>query len=330
MKDIADALNHLAAAESASDNNDAALDATFAASAERAKAAKPSTAQKLMLYGLYKQAERGDAPTSRPSLLDRVACAKHDAWAAFKGVNSCRAKWTYIAAVDSLLPPPSRPRPRPSVPPVSLSADAAAARSNATGFDDRAAAVPLQLEADGTTVHFTPKHTWSLKNNPLCGILLLPYLRLLLPRWRDVDMVYYPRVLFLAVLATVNTLLAAVEHLLYGDAVHAQPLPADPIFIVGHPRTGTTLLHNLLAADDAHFFAATTFCVGFPSCFLWFEGLGKVRPLPLFVLLPLPTFFVCCFVCLCVRACQDLLAGVIDRTRPMDSMPLHFDLPQVV
>jgi hypothetical protein len=259
-----------------------------------------------------------------------VACTKHDAWAAFKGVSSCRAKSTYIAAVDSLLPPPSQPRPRPSVTPVPPSPNAAAARSNATGFDDRAAAVPLQLEADGTTVHFTPKHTWSLKNNPLCGILLLPYLRLLLPRWRDVDVVYYPRALFLAFLATANTLLAAVEHLLYDDAVHAQPLPADPVFIVGHPRTGTTLLHNLLAADDAHFFAATTFCVGFPSCFLWFEGLGKVRPLPLFVLLPLTTDHrLCVSFRVSVCACQDLLAGVIDRTRPMDSMPLHFDLPQV-
>ena len=333
MKDIADALHHLAAASDTSvEHDDVALDASFAASAERVKAAKPSMAQKLMLYGLYKQAERGDAPTSRPSLLDRVACAKHDAWAAFKGVTPCRAKTTYIAAVDSLLPqpkPPSKSRTVLPTPPVPPPPEVTAARSNATGFDDRAAAVPLQLEADGTAVHFTPKHTWSLKNNPLCGILLLPYLRILLPRWRDVDMVYYPRALFLAVLATVNTLLAAVEHLLYGDAVHAQPLPADPVFIVGHPRTGTTLLHNLLAADGAHFFAATTFCVGFPSCFLWFEGLGKVRPLPLFVLLPLPTAFVCRFVFARVCAWQDLLAGVIDRTRPMDSMPLHFDLPQV-
>jgi diazepam-binding inhibitor (GABA receptor modulating acyl-CoA-binding protein) len=190
MKDIADALHHLAAAPDTNvEHDDAALDATFAASAERVKVAKTSTAQKLMLYGLYKQAERGDAPTSRPSLLDRVACAKHDAWAAFKGVSSCRAKRTYIAAVDSLLPPPSQPRPRPSVPPVPPPPDVTAARSNATGFDDRAAAVPLQLGADGTTVHFTPKHTWSLKNNPLCGILLLPYLRILLPRWRDVDVV---------------------------------------------------------------------------------------------------------------------------------------------
>ena len=91
---------------------------------------------------------------------------------------------------------------------------------------------------------------WSFKNNPLCGILLLPWLGILLPRWRDVDLVYYPRALFLTLLSAANTLLAGVEHILYARAIRAQPLPPDPVFIVGHPRTGNTLRlapHNLLA-----------------------------------------------------------------------------------
>ena len=62
---------------------------------------------------------------------------------------------------------------------------------------------------------------------------------------------------------------------------------------------GTTLIHNLLASDDDSFYYCTTFCAGFPSCFLWFEEMGK-----------------------------KLFADVIEKTRPMDKMPLHFDLPQ--
>ena len=77
-------------------------------------------------------------------------------------------------------------------------------------------------------------------------------------------------------------------------------LPEDPVFVIGHPRTGTTLLHNLLASDDKSFYFCTTFCAGFPSCFLWFEEYGKY-----------------------------LFAGIIEKKRPMDMMPLHFDLPQV-
>jgi hypothetical protein len=47
----------------------------------------------------------------------------------------------------------------------------------------------------------------------------------------------------------------------------AAELPADPIFIVGHWRSGTTLLHNLLSVDKQ--FATPNFCqVFFPNSFI--------------------------------------------------------------
>jgi hypothetical protein len=44
----------------------------------------------------------------------------------------------------------------------------------------------------------------------------------------------------------------------------------EPVFVLGHPRTGTSLLHNLLA-EDCRFGAPNTFQVGFPSGFLSLE-----------------------------------------------------------
>ena len=100
-------------------------------------------------------------------------------------------------------------------------------------------------------------------------------------------------------MALINSGLGVIEKLLYSGLISRTALPQDPVFIVGHPRTGTTLLHNTLATDTKNFYFCNTFCAGFPSSFLWFESLGKL-----------------------------LFSGVIEKSRPMDNMPLHFDLPQ--
>ena len=94
---------------------------------------------------------------------------------------------------------------------------------------------------------------------------------------------------------------ACCRKILYGSQIQDFDVATirPPVFILGHPRTGTTLLHSLLALDEHRFAICNTFCAGFPSCFLWFESIGKV-----------------------------LFKNVIDDTRPMDNVKLHFDLPQ--
>ena len=52
-----------------------------------------------------------------------------------------------------------------------------------------------------------------------------------------------------------------LRRMLYGRKVAQQPLHPEPVFILGHPRTGTTHLHNLLAMDP-RFAYANTFQVG--------------------------------------------------------------------
>ena len=107
---------------------------------------------------------------------------------------------------------------------------------------------------------------------------------------------YSIRILFLFAMSLFNSFVAVIEWALYSRAVAQQELNPRPIFILGHPRTGTTLIHNILGQDSDLAFAST-FHVAFPSGFI---TLSRFR---------------------------WLLSGLVDKTRPMDAMPLHLDLP---
>ncbi|EQC25409.1 hypothetical protein SDRG_16736 [Saprolegnia diclina VS20] len=173
-----------------------------------------------------------------------------------------------------------------------------AAKSNVEGFDD-AAVVADGLLDDGV-FHFEQKHVFSTQNNPMCGVTLPQWFSILYAHGRSIEWQYMVRAAFLTLSSIFTFSLGLLESLWYpSHVIEAVSLPDDPIFVIGHPRTGTTLLHNLLASDNDSFYHCTTFCAGFPSCFLWFETWGK-----------------------------RLFASAIAPTRPMDSMPLHFDLPQ--
>lgn len=149
------------------------------------------------------------------------------------------------------------------------------------------------------TPRFTPSQRWSFKNNVMCGICLVPWVELLITHWHHVDLFgYWQRVLFITAIAAFNTLLAIVEWWLHRDRIREQPVNPRPLFILGHPRTGTTLLHNLIAKDTHTFGFCSTFCAGFPTAFLWFERF------------------------------KWLLAGMVDSKRPMDNMELSLDVPQ--
>ncbi|KDO22370.1 hypothetical protein SPRG_11322 [Saprolegnia parasitica CBS 223.65] len=132
---------------------------------------------------------------------------------------------------------------------------------------------------DDGQFHFQQKHVFSTANNMMGAVSLPQWLSILYTNGRHIEWRYslwYP-----------------------SHVIDAIPLPEDPVFVIGHMRTGTTLLHNLLASDDDSFYTCTTFCICFPTAFLWFEKWGK-----------------------------RLFASKIPPTRPMDAMPLHFDLPQ--
>jgi hypothetical protein len=60
--------------------------------------------------------------------------------------------------------------------------------------------------------------------------------------------------------ASVNSLLAAMERVIYGRRIDAVEFSQPPLFILGHWRAGTTFLHELMIRDPAHTYPTTYQC----------------------------------------------------------------------
>ncbi len=74
-------------------------------------------------------------------------------------------------------------------------------------------------------------------------------------------------VLLISVASAFNSLLAAIQELVLGKRIRRTELRTDPIFVLGHWRSGTTLAHELLALDPRHNAPSTYACLA-PSHFL--------------------------------------------------------------
>ena len=57
----------------------------------------PTTAEKLKMYGLYKQATEGDCSTAQPWAVQVEARAKWDAWNANRGMSKKEAMASYCS-----------------------------------------------------------------------------------------------------------------------------------------------------------------------------------------------------------------------------------------
>ncbi|NP_001296805.1 acyl-CoA-binding protein [Zea mays] len=80
------------------------LQEEFEEHAEKAKTLPESTSNenKLILYGLYKQATVGDVNTDRPGIFYQKDRAKWDAWKAVEGKSKDEAMNDYITKVKQL------------------------------------------------------------------------------------------------------------------------------------------------------------------------------------------------------------------------------------
>jgi len=112
---------------------------------------------------------------------------------------------------------------------------------------------------------------WTSTTNNLLGSITPTGLVSLL--WTHRDKVAYrhpgvlPRLVSLGCVSLVNAFFGLFDTAIHGRAVGREPLPDDPVFVLGLPRSGTTLLHQLLAADP-QFLAPDTFQVAHPTSFL--------------------------------------------------------------
>jgi len=112
----------------------------------------------------------------------------------------------------------------------------------------------------------------------------------------------HPRLWYIALIITItsviNTVLGVLESAIFGRAVRSTAIAQPPIFLLGHWRNGTTLLHELMACD-ARFACPTTYQCLEPSHFLLTE-----------------------------RLLSRWLRCLMPDSRPMDNMKAGFDRPQ--
>ncbi|KAI5451395.1 acyl-CoA-binding protein (ACBP)/diazepam binding inhibitor (DBI)/endozepine (EP) [Naganishia albida] len=64
---------------------------------------KPSTDDKLMFYGLFKQANVGDVNTDRPGMFDMQGKYKWDAWKKNEGMSKEKAQEEYVKYFFTML-----------------------------------------------------------------------------------------------------------------------------------------------------------------------------------------------------------------------------------
>jgi omega-hydroxy-beta-dihydromenaquinone-9 sulfotransferase len=113
-----------------------------------------------------------------------------------------------------------------------------------------------------------------LKREPLAGSSLINLLRLLLQNHFKIDIQYLPRLVYATTISSLLTPLRTREYLQFETTIRETKIAHHPLFILGHWRSGTTYLHNLLSLDT-NFGYYSTFHALLPGLFLGNKGFIK-------------------------------------------------------
>jgi hypothetical protein len=108
------------------------------------------------------------------------------------------------------------------------------------------------------------------------GMNLAAWMRLLARNRFDIGWNRIPVALGITAWASINSLLHGIEHVIFSRRLAQVKLVQDPVFIIGHWRSGTTLLHELLACDERFTYPTTYECYS-PNHFLLTEGFASKR-----------------------------------------------------
>ncbi len=91
---------------------------------------------------------------------------------------------------------------------------------------------------------------------------------------QTIDKGYRTKYLLTKALCRMLSVLAPIQDRRYQKMLADKPLQHDPLFILGHWRSGTTFVHNIFA-QDAHFGHTTTFQTVFPHLMLFGQPFFK-------------------------------------------------------
>ena len=143
----------------------------------------------------------------------------------------------------------------------------------------------------------TIKDRWNVTESFFIGITLGRWLKLL--QQNKIDPIYWPRAAFVTLASIGNSFVATLEKAIFSRRIASTSIANAPVFVLGHWRSGTTLLHNILSQDSENFCFPNTYQVLNPSTFLTTEKLMA------------PVF--------------DLFS---DSVRPMDNVEMGMKMPQ--
>ena len=138
----------------------------------------------------------------------------------------------------------------------------------------------------------------SLMFEPLTGFTTKNVGRLLVQNKFRLGPLYLPRFIYATTMGTILSPLRIRESRQYKKIIEQTKIKDDPLFLLGHWRSGTTFLHNLMSLDSS-FGYCTTYHTVIPEAFLASEKI--TRP---------------------------LVESSLPPTRPQDNVELHPDTPQ--
>jgi hypothetical protein len=141
-----------------------------------------------------------------------------------------------------------------------------------------------------------PKQEWAPRIWEGCDFFA--WIRLLVRNRCAVHWRYWYIALVVTIVSFLHLVLRLFQKALYGKQVARTQLREAPLFIIGHWRTGTTFLHELMILDERHTYPTTYECFD-PNHFLLTEGIFK-----------------------------RWLSFLMPARRPMDNMPAGWDRPQ--
>ena len=129
------------------------------------------------------------------------------------------------------------------------------------------------------------------------GMLAGPWFRLLARNGFRIHPLLLPLAATISGCTLINSTLRPLERLIFGRRLSLTQVKDAPVFIIGHWRSGTTLLHELMVQDQRYTYPTTYQCMA-PNHFL------------------ISAWFV------------QRLSFLLPRQRPMDNMITGWDKPQ--
>jgi omega-hydroxy-beta-dihydromenaquinone-9 sulfotransferase len=148
----------------------------------------------------------------------------------------------------------------------------------------------------GMNIRYSVKNYLNFTSHTAMGIDLLNWLRLLAKNRLGIHFLFIPKAMFLTLTVMVNLPFQLLEYLIYNKRIKTVKVK-EPVFVLGHHRSGTTYLQNVLCKDPRFTYCST------------YEGL-------------VPHIFL-----LSGKPMSRLLDSVMPKTRPQDNVKAGAAMP---